>query len=119
MALADPQVITVNSVAKSMPRVETSGRKSLYATDDGLFSMTVSHQTTAQDRIRSLAGFEQRAVVTNPLDSTDQDYDSLRINVTFDRPSYGFSLAQVQQLTAAIVAKINDAFVAQIFGQQS
>jgi len=116
--LTDPQVLTVNSVAKSMPRVETNGRKSVYQTDDSLFSQTISHRTTSAGRVQSLYATEQRGLVTSPIDSS-VDYDSVKINVTIDRPGYGFTVTQIQQLMAAIKANLTDSLVAQLFGQQS
>lgn len=115
---ADPQSITVNSVAQSMPRIETGTRKSIYQKNDQSFTLTLSHQTQANGRVRHLARFDQRAVVTNPLDSTN-DYDTLSFYVVIDRPSYGFTMTQVEQLITGFKTWLDNTCVDKLFGQES
>jgi len=69
---SDPQSVTVNSVAKSMARIISTGQSGTYAMADGTFKLIISH-TESKERVRSMVRIEQRAIVTNPLDSTDQD----------------------------------------------
>jgi hypothetical protein len=116
---ADPQSITVNAVAQSMPRVETSTRKSIYQKNDQTFTLTISHQTGKDQRIRHLARFDQRAIVTNPLDNTKQDYDTLTFYVVIDRPSYGFSMTQTEQLIAGFKTWLDNTCIDKLFGQES
>jgi len=115
----DPQSITVNAVAQSMPRVETGSRKSVYQKNDQTFTLTISHQTGKDQRIRSVARFDQRAIVTNPLDSTKQDYDTLTFYVVLDRPSYGFSMTQCEQLVTGFKTWLDNTCVDKLFGQES
>lgn len=114
---ADPQTVTVNAVAKVMPRVESVGKKSIYQTADGLFTLTISHITSG-DRIRSMVRVDQKAIVTNPLDSTN-DYDTLSFYSVIDRPIYGFTTAQVEQLATGFQAWLNTAAVDKVIGAES
>lgn len=114
----DPQSITVNAVAQSMPRVETGTRKSIYQKNDQTFTLTISHQTGANGRLRHLARFDQRAIVTNPLDSSN-DYDTLSVYTVIDRPSYGFTMTQTEQLVTGFQSWLNTACVDKLFGQES
>lgn len=116
--LADPQVLTVNAVDKTMPRIETGNRRSLYQTSDELFSAEVSHQSTGKGRVRSLNKFTEKAVVTDPL-SEENDYDNFYFQIVLDRPSAGFTITQIQQLWAAIKSHMDDAYIAKMFGQES
>jgi hypothetical protein len=118
MAFSDPQSITVNSVAQSMPRIETSARKSIYQKNDQTFTLEISHLTTNAGRVRSLAKFSERAVVTNPLDSTN-DYDTLSIQMVIDRPSFGFSMTRLEQDVAGFVAWLTTGNVDKLYGQES
>jgi len=115
---ADPQTVTVNAVAKVMPRVQTDTKKSIYSLNDESFKLTISHQTLNNNRIRSVVRIDQRAVVTNPLDSTDNDYDTLSYYFVIDRPGYGFTMAQVEQLVAGLNAWTTTANVDKLFGQE-
>jgi hypothetical protein len=114
----DPQSVTVNAVAQSMPRVETNGKKSVYSKSDETFKLTLSH-TPSKDRIRSMARLDQRAIVTNPLDSTQSDYDTLSFYVVIDRPLYGFTMTQTEQLITGFKAWLDTTAVDKLFGQES
>lgn len=115
---ADPQSVTVNSVAQSMPRVSSKDRTTVYQKNDLSFTLTISHTPGAKGRTRSMARIDQRAVVTNPLDSTN-DYDTLTFYVVMDRPSYGFTMVQAEQLIAGFQAWLNTAAVDRLWGQES
>lgn len=114
---ADPQSVTINSVAQSMPRVSSKELSSVYSKSDGTFKLTISH-TPSKDRIRSMVRIDQRAIVTNPLDSTN-DYDTLSFYSVIDRPVYGFTTAQVEQLVAGFQAWLTSGNVDKLIGTES
>jgi hypothetical protein len=116
---SDPQSVTINSVAKSMPRVETNGNKSIYKSADGIWTLTLSHQTLGKGRVRTMVRLDQKAIVTNPLDSTDQDYDILTDYHVFDRPEFGFTVTQLQQQVAGLSAWLDGTAVGKLFGLES
>lgn len=115
---SDPQSITVNAVAQSMPRVETGARKSTYQKNDETFTLNISHQATSNNRIRSLAKFTEKAIVTNPLDSSN-DYDTCSLSLVIDRPQFGFTMTRVEQLVAGFVAYLTTGNVDKLYGQES
>lgn len=114
---ADPQTVTINSVAKSLARVLVAAKSSTYQNADETFKLTVSHQKSGT-RTRSMVRIDQRAIVTNPLDSSN-DYDTLSFYCVFDRPEYGFSLAQIQQLIAGLQTWLDSTAVGKLVGQES
>jgi len=121
MAFPDPVVITVNSVAKSLPLIERAGRKAIYENNDKTFQIAISHRPgKARGRERTNSSFrvDQRAIVTSPIDSSN-DSDELSMWVVIDKPVYGFSLTQVQQLAAALFARLDATAIAQLFGGES
>jgi len=118
MAFTDPQSVTVNSVAQSMPRIKSDGTKTIYQKSDRSFTLTISHIDSKDGRVRSMARIDQLAVVTNPLDSTN-DYDTLSAYLVIDRPGFGFSLAQVQQLVAGLQAYLDSTAVGKLYGHES
>jgi hypothetical protein len=119
---SDPISITVNAVAKSMPRLSTvtAGNKvtTEYGTADGLYSLTISHQRNADGRIRSLVKFTQKATVTNPLDSTN-DYDTESTQIVIDRPAFGFSATQCDYNWAGLKTYLDTAAITKLFGGES
>jgi hypothetical protein len=114
---ADPQSVTVNAVAQSMPRVSTNGKLTIYQKSDETFKLTISH-TPSGNRIRSLARIDQRAVVADPL-TAENDYQTLSVYTVIDRPNYGFTQTQVEQLVTGFQAWLTTANVDKLFGQES
>lgn len=113
----DPQTITVNAVAKVMPRVESSGRKAIYRLADESFTFTISH-TPSKDRIRSMVRIDQRAIVPDPLTSVN-DFETLSFYCVIDRPIAGFTQAQTDQLIAGLKGWLDTTAVGKLFGQES
>jgi hypothetical protein len=117
MAFADPQVVTVNAVAKSMPRILTDGKSSTYQMADGSFKLTISHQLS-KGRVRTTARIDQRAIVPDPLTSVN-DYETLSFYFVVDRPEVGFTDTQVNQLKTGLASWLSDATGTKLFGLES
>lgn len=113
----DPQVITVNSVAKSMPRFMIDGTKSFYQTSDELFKLTISHIKSG-DRVRSMVRVDQRAIVADPLTSVN-DYETLSFYCVLDRPIYGFTQVQIEQLVAGFKTWLDNTALGKLTGLES
>lgn len=115
---SDPQSVTINAVAKSLPRVESNGKKAIYRMADGAFTLTLSHQQTANKRIRSMVRLDQIAVVSDPL-TTENDYETLSTYTVIDRPEVGFSSTQVAQQIAGQASWLDSTAVGKLFGLES
>lgn len=117
MSFADPQSVTVNSVAKSMPRISTSGTSAVYQNADESFKMTISH-TKSKDRIRSMSRIDQRVVAADPLSSIN-DWETLGVYLVIDRPLVGFSSTQVEQLITGFKTWLDSTAMGRLYGQES
>lgn len=117
MAFADPQTLTVNSVAKTLAKILTSGTSATYQSSDGAYKLIISHQQSKK-RIRTMVRVENRAIVTDPLTSVN-DYDTLTFFMVLDRPEYGFSDAQIGYVIAALMAWNDSTAVGKLLGLQS
>lgn len=113
----DPQSVTVNAVAQSMPRIKTDGFSSIYQKSDESFKMTLSHQKSNK-RIRSMARIDQRAIVADPITAVN-DYETLSFYVVIDRPEVGFSVTQVEQLIAGFKTWLETTAIGRLYGQES
>lgn len=119
--LTDPQVYTVNTVAKSMPRVSSVGSSSQYQMPDNLFSLKITHSSVRRDkklRQKHLLLFTQRKQVTDPITSIT-DLDDCTISVQVDRPEVGWTDVEIFQLVDAVKAKLIQAYVTQLYGRES
>lgn len=113
----DPQVLTINSVAKSLPRIKSDGTSSIYQMPDESFKMTISHQIS-KDRLRSMVRVDQRAVVPDPLTAVN-DWETLTHYTITERPIVGFTLSQVQFLVAGHQGWLDATSIGKLFGQES
>jgi len=116
MALADPQSITINSVAKTLNRIKADGLKSIYATDDGVFTFTVSHQESGK-RTRRMVRIDQRVVAADPL-TAQNEYKSLGLYIVIDEPEYGFSDNDIWLTAAGFIAWLTQANVLKVLATQ-
>jgi hypothetical protein len=117
MAFADPQSITVATVAQSMPRIQANGLQSIYQKNDKGFTLKISHQESGQ-RIRSLVRVDERAVVPDPLTSVN-NWENLSVQLVIDRPLSGFTSTQVNDLVAALSAWLTSTNVGKLYGEES
>lgn len=117
MALADPQTVTINSVAKTLNRIRSENTKSVYQTDDENFRLTISHQETKNGRTRRMARLDCRVVAANPLTSVNE-YKELGIYVVIDEPEYGFDDATIDLDAAGFIAWLSQATRLKILASQ-
>lgn len=113
----DPQTVTINAIAKVMPKVTSTGLKSEYSLADGTVKLTISH-IESKDRIRTMVRVDVRAVVPDPLTSVN-DFETLSTYTVIDRPIFGFSSAQVEQQIAGLATWLSPTNVAKLFGRES
>jgi hypothetical protein len=92
---AEPITITVNAVAIVMNRRSSQGTSSVWSSSDNLWTLTISHQSVGKDRVRSMARLDQKKIVTNPLDSTN-DWDTFSTWTVEERPSFGFTTTEMK-----------------------
>lgn len=102
MAFADPQTITINSVAQTLPRVSVDTNASFYAKDDGTVKLTASHQYGK--RKRSLLRVDFSKTAADPLGPSVNQVYSMSVQLVVDRPLVGFTVAEQKQITDAVAA---------------
>jgi len=86
---ADPQSITINSVAKSLPRINIGDMKAIYRSADDVWEMVISHQST-KGRKRHMVSIQQTVVAADPL-TAENTSQKARVYIVFDEPTFGFS----------------------------
>jgi len=116
MALADPQTLTVNSVAKTLNLVESVGLRSVYKTADELFELVVSH-AKSKGRTRRMVRVNQRVVAADPLTSVNE-YKDLGVYFVIDEPEYGFDDTNIGYLWTALKALADSTFLGKVLGDQ-
>lgn len=118
--LADPQSVTINAVANSLPAVSRGANVSSYRKDDGLVSLDISHQYGK--RIRRTVRLNHSKIAADPLISAQNIKYSMSAYLVMDVPVTGYTVAEakyiVDGLTAYLTAS-SGAKVTSVLGGES
>lgn len=102
MAYSDPQTLTVNAVAKTLPRISTSGTSSTYSIDDGSLQLAVSH-SLGNKRTRRTARVNASKISADPLQPAYNVKNSMSAYIVVDVPPVGgYTLVEQAQIMKAL-----------------
>lgn len=105
MALSDPQSVTINSVAISLPRVSTGTNASVYSSNDSMTKLTVSHQSGKRNR--HVVRLDTRKVAADPLNTAINLEYSESCYLVIDVPRVGYTVAQTKLDVDALLAALS------------
>lgn len=114
MAFADPQSVTVATVAKSLPRIDGPGA---FQTADGLYALNISH--SSNDRYRHSVQLKFSDVVANPLVPAQNLPSYISVGVTINHPKTGLDRATAINVANALIAWATPANVTKLVGAES
>lgn len=106
MAFADPQSVTINAVANTLPRVAISDNRGAFRKDDGTVALQVT-STSNGKRDRLAIRLDHKKVAPDALMPAANVPYSTSITFVVDRPTVGYSLTEQKQLTDALVAYLS------------
>lgn len=116
--LADPQSVTLNSVANSLPCTLRGSNTSEYTKDDGSVKLSVKH--TYGNRTRRMVRLDFRKIAADPLSSQNAEF-SMSAYLVIDVPKTGFTIAEekivVDGLTAYLTASTGAKVTAVLGGE--
>lgn len=119
MAFADPQSITINAIANSLPRVSSGVNQGSFSKDDGTVKLAVSH--TYGNRTRRVVRIDHSKIAADPLTSANSKF-SMSTYLVVDIPTVGYTVAEAKQvidgLTAYLTASTG-ARVTQLLGGEN
>jgi hypothetical protein len=115
---SDPQSVSVDGVANSLPRVGIGASSAVYSTADGALRYTISHQNGKRNRRTVRLDF--RKVAADPfLEGTNREY-SMSAYLVIDHPTVGFTTSEVEKNTKALVDELNEAgLLTRVIGGES
>lgn len=114
MSFTDPQSVTIDGVAHSMPRVSSETSKSLYSEATEALKMTISHQE-AKDRTRSMVRLDMRVVAADPLTAVNV-YQTVGVYLVVDKPEFGFTIDNIDDIIQGFKTWLSTANVTKILG---
>jgi hypothetical protein len=112
MAYADPQSVTVNAVAQSLPRVSSGVNTGGFSKDDGTFKLSVSH--SYGKRTRRVIRLDQAKIAADPLLAGVNVKATAATYLVIDQPITGFSNTELKQLVDGFLAYLSAATGAKV-----
>jgi hypothetical protein len=100
MAFSDPQSVTINAVAQSLPRTSSGPNSGIFTKDDGSVKLTVSHQSAK--RVRRVVRLDHKKIAADPLQPSTNTQFSLGVYMVFDIPLTGYTVAEQKQIVDAL-----------------
>lgn len=102
MSFADPQTVTINSVAQTLPRISSGVNAGTFSKDDGLVKLSVSHQYGKRNR-RTIR-LDHAKIAADPLVSSTSVKYSMSAYLVLDTPITGYTVAEAKQIGDALTA---------------
>lgn len=114
----DPQSITVNAVAQSLPAISRNSENSIYQKDDGLFKLTIARQFRTE-RARYTIRIDANKTAADPLVASNNRIYSQSVYIVMDKPLVGYSNAEAQQLASALTAWATSGNILKVLGGET
>lgn len=121
MAFADPQSVTINAVAQTLPRTGQGIRSGEFTKDDGNVKLEVAHSVGRNARERSQIKLTHRKIAADPLINDRSIQYSMSVYLVVDRPATGYTLTEAKQIGDALTAYLtasSGARLTQLLGRE-
>jgi len=105
MAFADPQSVTINSIAVSLPRVGSGINAGTFQSNDGLVKLSAQH--AYGKRQRRTVRIDHQKIAPDPLVSAQNVLRSMSCYLVVDVPLQGYSVAEEKQVIDGFIAWLN------------
>lgn len=109
---SEPQSVTINAVAQSLPRTGTGPNSGVFTKDDGTVRLSVSHSYGKRNR-RAIQ-LSTNKVSADPLATGVFQKTDMSVTLVVNHPLVGYTNAEVKQNVDALVAYLAASSGAQI-----
>lgn len=120
MSFADPQSVTINAVAISMPRTSSGVNTGVFTAADGLTRETVSH--SYGKRTRRTIRIDVSKISTDPLLPAQNVKFSSSVYLVVDAPIGGYTNTELKQVADGFLAMLtasSGAKITQLLGGEN
>lgn len=115
---ADPQSITVATVAKSLPAVSRAPDSSVYKMDTGDYSLTISKARTGS-RKRFAVRVDARKIAPDPLTASNNVEYTSTVILSMNMPFVGYTSAEIKDIALALTAWATSANLLKVLGEET
>lgn len=113
---ADPQSVTVNAVAQSLPAIKREDLASTYRKDDASYALTISHQEGKRNR--RVVRLDNRMIATDPLTAANAEF-TMSTYLVVDLPPVGYTTTQARDIVLGLVAWLTSGNITKVLGGES
>lgn len=103
MAFSDPQSVTVNAVAQTLPRTSMSDTQGIFRKDDGSITLKIGQADNGR-RNRQSVRIDSNKIVPDALNPVLNQRTSMSVTLVVDTPAHGYTLAEKKYVADALVA---------------
>jgi hypothetical protein len=114
---ADPQSVTINSVAKSLPAVARDHDASTYKMDTGDYELVVSHQYGKRNRFS--VRLNAKKIAADPLSSANNVEYRSSAYLVIDAPPVGYTNAELKDIVLGLTGWLTSANVLKVVGGET
>lgn len=112
--LSDPQSVTINAVATSLPKTANGPTQNIFTSVDGNTSMTTKQNTTAS-RFRREVRLSQKKIAADPISAVNKEI-GVSVYLVIDEPRAGFSDTEIGYLIDALKGWLSSANYNKVLG---
>ncbi len=102
MAYADPQTVTINAIANTLPRTSSGVNSGTFSKDDGTIKLSVS--SAYGKRTRRTVRVDHQKYAADPLVSSTNVLRSMSAYIVVDVPIQGYTIAEQKQIADGLIA---------------
>lgn len=103
MAFADPQTVTINAVAQTLPRISSGVNAGAFQKDDATVKLSVSHNI-GKGRTRRMLRLDHSKIAADPLMAGINVRASGSVYIVCDFPQTGYTIAEAKQIVDGLTA---------------
>ena len=120
MAFSDPQSVTIDGTANSLPRTSSGENAGSFTAADGHLSLKVSH--LLGKRFRRTIRIDHQKVASDPFNSSLNAKYSMSCYIVVDVPAVGYTIDEQAKIVAGLTKYLTDssgARVTQLLGGEN
>jgi hypothetical protein len=114
--LTDPQSVTINAVAVSLPWTQNGATVNTYTAADGNTYMTTKQNSTAS-RFRREIRLSQKKIAADPISAVNVE-KGFSVYLVIDEPRAGFSDAEIKYVIEALKTWLTSANQDKVLGAE-
>lgn len=117
---SDPQSVTINTVASSLPRISVGDRTATYVKDDESVKLNIAHTTTKSGRVRRTVRLDVNKVAADPFISGNNREVSSSAYIVIDEPEDGaYTNTELLNNVKGLLGWLNDANLTKVIAGES